>query len=115
MLVTSVGIGKYKIIYKKGDMMLECSLCFSDCGYSFVSIMNKVNKKMNKKMAIRSVNSWLNKDLIHFSLKRLPCAIKLEKLQLFVWNDTVRCQEPTNQCRFRELRKFVQQWVSVAF
>ena len=48
MLVTSVGIGKYKIIYKKGDMMLECSLCFSDCGYSFVSIMNEINKKMIK-------------------------------------------------------------------
>jgi hypothetical protein len=44
MLVTSVGVGKYKIIYKKGDMMLECSLCFSDCGYSFTAVCHKTGK-----------------------------------------------------------------------
>ena len=58
MLVTSVGIGKYKIVYKKGDMMLECSLCFSDCGYSFVSIMNQVDKKMKLKMPIKFIISY---------------------------------------------------------
>ena len=67
MLVTSVGIGKYKIIYKKGDMMLECSLCFSDCGYSFVSILNPVNKKMNKKMPITPICKFMAKHkLIQF-------------------------------------------------
>ena len=79
MLVTSVGIGKYKIIYKKGDMMLECSLCFSDCGYSFVSIMNQVNKKMNEKMPINICKFLAELNLIHFFLEKTAVCHKTGK------------------------------------
>ena len=38
MLVTCVGVGKYKTICKKGGNVVEMTTCFKDCGFTAVSI-----------------------------------------------------------------------------
>ena len=39
MLTTKTGVGKYKVIEKKGSNVLEWTVHFMDCGFTAVRIM----------------------------------------------------------------------------
>jgi len=44
MLVTCVGVGKYKTICKKGGNVVEMTTCFKDCGFTASAVCHKTGK-----------------------------------------------------------------------